>query len=459
MIPLYGWLCDCIYWRRRDAQKMHISSFFWLFLALILVFLNAFFVAAEFGMVKLRHTRVAAIRKVYGIRGRILAEVHKHLDAYLSACQLGITLASLGLGWIGEPAFATLFRPLFNLLNLAPQASHAISITMAFLTITFLHIVIGELMPKSIAIRQSERVSLLKALPLYAFYWLMYPVIWFMNNCANALLKITRLGKVHDYFYSTDEIKLILHSSYLQGELTKEERKILEHTLDLRDLKVTDVMRSADEMITLNMQQTIDESLRIVNQYRYSRYPVYDPEADQIIGIVHVKDIFSALYRHKEIKDLREFIRPVLKVTRRLPAIELFRKFREGMPHFALVYMSKEAHLIGFVTLDNLLHVLVGRIKDEFHRTRDDWVKEEDGSFIMRGNASIYTLERALDIDIDVEGLNEEVDTLSGLIFSRLESIPKTGQKISFKQFTMIVKKMRGPRILEVRIYPSALGE
>src|SRR3990167_5364151 len=251
-------------------------NFFWILIAIILVLFNAFFVAAEFGMVKIRYTRIAAIKSRYGVRGKILFEINKHLDAYLSACQLGITLASLGLGWIGEPAFAHLFEPLFYEMGIVSiDAIHATALTFAFALITFLHIVIGELLPKSIAIRQAETVSIWTALPLYGFYWLMYPVIWIMNSCSNILLKLLQLNRrwSGDHFYSISEIKLILSSTYLHGQLTKDEKKILEHTLDLGDLKVTDVMRPIDEMITIHATQSAEEALDIINQHRYSRYP------------------------------------------------------------------------------------------------------------------------------------------------------------------------------------------
>lgn len=435
-----------------------MTNLFLIIIAALLVVLNAFFVAAEFGMVKLRNTRIASIKKTYGFRGNILAYIHQHLDAYLSACQLGITLASLGLGWVGEPAFAKLFVPVFELFDIAsPHTIEAISFAAAFISITFLHIIIGELIPKSIAIRQAETVSIWTAVPLYIFYWMMYPIIWFMNACANALLQLTTFGKkkMADTFYSTEELKLIFSSSYKQGELTKEEKKILEHTLDLTELKVTDVMRPAEEMVALDINAPIQESLETVMKHRYSRYPLYDKTRENIVGIVHVKDIYSALFEKRPILNITMLMRPVLKVTRRLPAIDLLRKLRGGMPHFALVYSSRDENLIGFVTLDNLLHVLVGRIQDEFHRTRDDWVKNDDGSYTMPGNASIYSLERALDIDIEAEELSEDVDTLSGVILSRLETLPKVGERVQFQQFSLVVESMRGTRVIQVRIYPA----
>lgn len=433
-----------------------MSHLYMLLIAMGLVLLNAFFVAAEFGMVKLRQTRVMVIKKIYGFRGKILAQVHQHLDAYLSACQLGITFASLGLGWVGEPAFAFMFFPVFALFGItSPQAIHAAALTSAFIFITFLHIVLGELLPKSIAIRASERVSLWTAFPLYLFYWIMYPIIWIMNSCSNLLLKLTEFGKVRvsDYFYDTDEIKMILSSSYLHGELTKDEKRILEHTLDLGDLRVTDVMRPIDEMVTLSIQEPISAALNTMVENRYSRYPVYDESSQQIIGIIHVKDVFSELYRKQEISSLKEILRPVLKVARRLPAFDLLRKFREGMPHFALVYSGTEENVIGFVTLDNLLHILIGRIKDEFHRTRDDWKNTADGAVLIPGNASIYSLERSLNIDIEQEDIEENIDTITGLILSRLGSVPKNKEKIRFKQFEIEIVKMRGPKILEVKVY------
>ncbi|HEX4044963.1 MAG TPA: hemolysin family protein [Gammaproteobacteria bacterium] len=430
----------------------------WVLLALFLVFLNAFFVAAEFGMVKLRHTRVSAIKNEYGVRGRILAEVHGRLDAYLSACQLGITLASLGLGWVGKPAFAHLFESVFYWAGpFSPEVITATALTCSFVLISILHIVVGELMPKSLAIRRSEQVSIWTALPLYGFYWLMYPAIWLMNSCSNALLKLIGLGDAHgkEHFYSTEELKLILSSSYSHGELAQYEQKILEHTLDLGDLIVTDIMRPPEEIVMLNTTQTMAEALAEVLKHQYSRYPVYNAKKDQIMGIVHIKDIFSSYYPKPKIEKLENLMRPIIKVSRRLPALELLRKFRTGMPHFALVYNYRGGNLIGFVTLDNLLHLLVGRIQDEFHRTKDDWTQEEDGSFLVPGNASIYTLERALDIDIDdeLENIEEEVDTVTGLILAYLAAMPHKGQQIKFKQFSMVIEKMKGPRIIQVRIY------
>lgn len=428
-----------------------------LMLALALVLLNAFFVAAEFGMVKLRETRVSEIKDDYGLRGAILEQVHKHLDAYLSACQLGITLASLGLGWIGEPAVSDLLHPLFLFLGISsPELAKFISFLTAFSILSFLHIVVGELMPKSLAIRQSETVSIWTAIPLYVFYWIMFPAIWLLNTCSNFLLNLLGLNisKNGDNFYSTEEIKLILGASHSHGELTKAEADIIEHTLEFADLKVTEVMRPPEDMVVLDIQRPIKDLMKTAMDHRYSRYPVYDSKKNEILGVIHVKDLFLAQLAEKKIESLIPYIRPILKVKHRMYALDLLHKFREGMPHFALIYMGKD-NLLGFVTFDNLLHILLGRMTDEFHRTRDDWVKNADGSLIVRGECSIYSLEKALDQDISLNEEEEELDTIAGLILTRFGGLPKVGDKMSFEEFDLLIKETSGTRIQKIIIYPK----
>lgn len=429
-------------------------TIFLIFIALLLVLMNAFFVAAEFAMVKLRQTRVDILKKKYGLRGRILAYVHQHLDAYLSACQLGITLASLGLGWIGEPAFAHLFQPVLQWLPISSkEVITFISFILLFSLLSFLHIVLGELIPKSLSIRRSEQISLWTAIPLYFFYWLMYPAIWVLNSCANFILRKTGLDKVHrgEYFYSTAEIKLILNTSHLHGELTKDEADILEHTLDFADLNVTEVMRPPEEMVTLSLAMSTQELIRLAMKHRYSRYPVYDKKNKQIVGVLHVKDLFAEWHDGKPVKTIHHLVRPILKVNHRVPAFQILRQFREGAPHFALVY--KKQQLLGFVTLDNLLHVLLGRIKDEFHKTQDDWKTHADGSITIKGEASIFSLERALDREITVS--DDDLETVSALILHQVGSMPAEKQVVEFDEFKAVIEKIRGHRMLQIRVYPK----
>ena len=428
------------------------SSLLLLVAALFLVFLNGFFVAAEFGLVKLRATRVKALAKTLGWRGRVLARVHGDLDAYLSACQLGITLASLGLGWIGEPAFARLIEPIFALFGITnPKLIHATSISVAFFTISYLHIVVGELAPKSMALRMAERVAIWTALPLYLFYWLAYPAIWALNHSANRVLKLLRLdpGHHHDSHYSADELKLILRNSDPSDEYSRDEWRTLAQALDFRKLKVTDLMRPFSEAIALYQDDRLADNLNRMVQHRYSRYPLV-ATSGEVLGIIHLKDLFLDQQKGHELTELTPLMRPVLRVRPDESAPELLRRFQEGSPHFAVVAFDDEEPL-GFITLDNLLGAVIGEIRDEFRQARNDWTRLEDGTLIGKGSLPIFSLERALGIDIP----SEEVDSIGGLIQWQLGELPKEGERISFAGFDVVVKKMNGPRIVLVRVHPK----
>lgn len=427
------------------------NNLFLILVAFFLVILNGFFVAAEFALVKLRQTRVKAISKVYGFRGKILTKVHSQLDAYLSACQLGITLASLGLGWVGEPAFAGLLEPLFAYAGVeSPELIHGISFAAAFFTISYLHIVLGELAPKSFSIREPELVSVWTSVPLYLFYWAMYPAIWALNNSANYVLKSLGLGEAlhHDSYYSAAELKLILKSSRASNNLSRDEWSILAHTLDFSYLEVSDLMRPINEVVALSAANTYEYNLEIISQHRFSRYPYVD-ECGDVVGVIHLKDLFLMKYSDTSSPDLKALVRPCQHVLPNMPAIELFRRFRKGAVHFATVGY-KGRYPIGFLTLDNMLGALVGEIRDEFLQSQNDWTKLEDGTLMGKGSLPIFTLERALGLVID----NHEVDSVGGLVMWKLGDLPKEGDKITFDQFDVVVKKMNGPRIVLVRIHP-----
>lgn len=421
--------------------------------ALLLVALNGFFVAAEFGLVKLRQTRIRAIAKLHGWRGRIMATVHAHLDAYLSACQLGITLASLGLGWIGEPAFARLLEPVFGWLDVtSPELIHVVSVIFAFSVITFLHIVVGELAPKSLAIRRPEWVSIWTATPLYSFYWLMYPAIWLLNQSANGVLRLAGLDGAtgHETSYSAEEIKLIVRGSHPAEKLNQDELQVMAYTLDFSDLEVSELMRPIGEVTGLYQARSLGQNLETIYHSRFSRYPYFGRDGETVLGIIHLKDLFLAQQHDKPIVNLHDYLRPAQYVAPNTPALELFRRFRKGAPHFAIVG-QKGSKADGFITLDDMLGALVGGIRDEFRQNQNDWTRLDDDTFIGKGSLPIFTLERILGIEIE----NENVDSVGGLVMWKLGDVPHEGQKVEFDQFDVVVKKMNGPRIMLVRVYPK----
>jgi CBS domain containing-hemolysin-like protein len=435
--------------------------------ALLLVALNGFFVAAEFGLVKLRQTRVQTLAKRHGVSGKLLAKVHGRLDAYLSACQLGITLASLGLGWIGEPAFANLLKPVFGWVGIQSEAMiHGISLFFAFSCISFLHIVVGELAPKSLAIRQAEKVSLWVALPLYGFYWAMYPFIWVLNTSANAVLRIAGLSAGHgsDTHYSNEELKLILRGRHasVANELepsidsySQDEWNTIAHSLDFSRMTVSDLMRPAHELVSLRRDLPWRDNMQIVARHRFSRYPLLeDATGERVSGTIHLKDLLLARHAGSTLDDLSHYVRPVQYVKPEMPALELFRRFRKGAPHLALVG-QKNAKPIGFLTLDNLLGALVGQIHDEFRQGDADWTRMDDGTLMGKGSLPVVSLERALGIDID-EGSAESV---GGLVINALGDLPEEGRRVEFDRFDVVVKKMKGPRIVLVRVYPKTFDD
>lgn len=435
-----------------------MNNLFMIAIALALVALNGFFVAAEFSLVKLRQTRIRSIAKTHGWSGRILAIVHGKLDVYLSACQLGITLASLGLGWIGEPAFANLLDPLFIKLDVtAPEIIHAISFAFAFFTISFLHIVVGELAPKSLAIRNPELIGLLGAGPLYCFYWMMYPIIWLLNSSANLVLRITGLSGAHghDTHYSAEELKLILRSNKPGDSFSRDEWNILAKTLDFSELEVSDLMRPIHEVTALYRSKTLQENLQVVTQKRFSRYPYFDTNGIDVLGVIHLKDLFCAQQAGNSLRELHHYLRPVQYISSDTLALDLFRNFQLGTSHFAIIGQKGQQPL-GFITLDNLLSAMVGEIRDEFRQNKNDWAWQEDGSLVGKGSLPIFSLERILGIDIENEELElEDEVSIGGLIMSKLREIPVEGQKVHFYQFDVVVKKMHGARTELVQIYPK----
>ena len=439
-----------------------MNHFLPLVAALLLVVLNGFFVAAEFGLVKLRQTRIRSIIKTHGWRGRILGLVHAKLDAYLSACQLGITLASLGLGWIGEPAFADLLEPVFARINVtSPEMIHGISFAFAFSMISFLHIVVGELAPKSLAIRNPEKIGLWSAVPLYGFYWLMYPAIWLLNSSANLVLRLLGLSDAHghDAHYSANELKLILRSNRPDDRFTRDEWNILAKTLDFSELEVSDLMRPIHEIAALHRNASLQKNLQTMSQKRYSRYPYFDTNDIDVLGVIHLKDLFFAQQEGKTIDDLSNYLRPVRYIQPHTPALELFRQFRTGTSHFAVIGQRGQKPQ-GFITLDNLLSAMVGEIRDEFRPNNNDWTRLDDGTLIGKGSLPIFSLERIMGIDIENEELElEDEVSIGGLIMAKLRNIPVEGQRIEFRQFDVVVRKMNESRIVFVQIYPNEISD
>jgi len=421
-------------------------------LGFALVFLNGFFVAAEFAIVKLRRTQAEELGRLHGVRGRVLRTVRTHLDAYLSACQLGITLASLGLGWIGEPAFARLLEPVLAHFGVTdPKLLHSIAFAAAFAFISFLHIVLGELAPKSIAIRRAEAVSLNTALPLYVFYWAMYPFIYVLNGAANMIVR--RLGvemsSEGDAVHSVDELRSVLRASHRHGELGPVETRILVHGLELGELTVGDLMRPLSELVSIPGNSSVDEVLAEVRTTRYTRYPVRDLETGRFTGLLHIKDLVAAETRLRDIGDLRPYLRRLPYFDESAPLLKVLKAFRSGDPHFGIVTDERGTE-IGFVTFEHVIEAVFGPIEDEFAKKTPSWQATGDGSVSGAGSLSLLSLEDAIGKPIPVA----DVNSVGGLVQQQLDRLPRQGEKIRFPDFEVEILEMTGPRIDLVRVKP-----
>ncbi|HLA31062.1 MAG TPA: hemolysin family protein [Pseudomonas sp.] len=431
----------------------YFADFGLVFFALLLVLLNAFFVAAEFAMVKLRATRVEAIADKNGWRGHILRTVHNQLDAYLSACQLGITLASLGLGWVGEPAFAHLLGPLLEAGGIdSPQLVHGIAFFSAFFIISYLHIVVGELAPKSWAIRQPELLSLWTAGPLYLFYWAMYPAIWLLNASANTILRIAGQGEPgphHEHHYSRDELKLILHSSRA-SDPSDQDMRVLASAVELGELEVVDWANSREDLVYLPLAATLDEVFSLFRRHKYSRYPVYDENSGEFVGVLHIKDLLlhlSLLEMLPSALKLAELMHPIERVGRHMPLSNLLEQFRQGGSHFALVEEA-DGKVIGYLTMEDVLEALVGDIQDEHRKAERGILAYQPGKLLVRGDTPLFKVERLLGVDLD----HVEAETLAGLIYETLKRMPEEEEVLEVDGLRIIVKKMKGPKIVLAKV-------
>lgn len=424
-----------------------------IFFALLLVLLNGFFVAAEFAMVKLRGTRVEAIAEQHGWRGHILRTVHSQLDAYLSACQLGITLASLGLGWVGEPAFAHLLEPVFAWFGIdSPKLLHGMAFFTAFFIISYLHIVVGELAPKSWAIRKPELLSLWTAAPLYAFYWLMYPAIYLLNASANAILRIAGQGEPgphHEHHYNRDELKLILHSSRA-SDPSDQDMRVLASAVEMGELEVADWANSREDLVYLERDAPLHDVFSLFRRHKFSRYPVYDEHSGEFIGVLHIKDLLLQLSLLEMLPSafrLADLLHPVERVSRHMPLSSLLEQFRQGGSHFALVEEA-DHKVVGFLTMEDVLEALVGDIQDEHHKAERGILAYQPGKLLVRGDTPLFKLERLLGIDLD----HVEADTLAGLVYETLNRMPEEEEVLETEGLRIIVKKMKGPKILLAKV-------
>ncbi|AQS06811.1 MULTISPECIES: hemolysin family protein [Clostridium] len=417
-------------------------------IVILLVFMNGFFVATEFAMVKVRKSRIETLAMEGNRNAKHTLKVVKDLNSYLSACQLGITLASLGLGWVGEPAFAEMLRPLINLFNLPEITLHSISVVLGFSIITGLHIVLGELAPKSLAIINTENIAMYTALPLIAFYRLTYPIMWTFNHSTNLVLKIFGISQIDEQeaAHTDEEIKLLVEDSYKHGLIDQTELTFVDNIFDFSEKTVRDIMIPRTDMACIFIEDTFDEIINYALEEQLTRYPVCRDSKDNVIGFIHIKDLYKLKFEGSD--NIEGIIREIKFVPESLSISELFKTFKKEKAQMAII-IDEFGGTAGLVTTEDILEEIVGEIQDEFDDDGEEEIRETDnGSYVVDGKVLIGDINELLDTNIEAEN----IDTIGGWIYSQLKSYPKPKEKINYDKYEFIILKCDRKRINQVLI-------
>ncbi len=419
-----------------------------LILTIALVLLNGFFVAAEFAIVKVRSSQIAVEK---GNLSRDAAtKIIGNLDGYLAATQLGITLASLGLGWVGEDVFSRIVLSFMQNMGfeMSERAAHAIAIPLAFVTLTILHIVFGELAPKTIAIRYPTSTTLRLSLPLRAFYVVFRPFIWLLNGFANIILKAIGIRPMNETeIHSEEELKLIIAESEEGGAIEQSERELIQNVFDFDDRVVRQVMVPRVKISALGVNAPINEIMDIVLKEGYSRYPVYENSLEDIVGIAHAKDI-TGLFIARSDKGLRDVMRPVHFVPETKPIDALLREFQKTKTQLAIV-VSEFGGNVGLVTLEDILEELVGDIQDEHDHEQLIVQTLEKDKFQIQALSSLHDINKFLQHSFPE---SEEYETLAGLLTFHLPPLREGDEKVMFNYKIKVIKLSKTlPEVVEAQ--------
>lgn len=424
--------------------------------ALALVLANAFFVAIEFALVKVRQTQLEALVEQERPGAAAALAMRKNLDVWLSASQVGITLASLALGWIGEPAFAGVVAPLVN--RIAPSTesgqaiAHTIGVIIAFSIITFLHIVVGEQVPKTIAIAQAERTALVLSWPMRAFYVFAYPVIALLNGGTRFVLRLLGLSEkpeAHGDVLSEDELKMIFASSAEAGGIQGQRAELLARALSMVEKTARQVLVPRSQMKALDLELSIDENLALAWASGHTWLPVIRGSLDRVEGLINVKDLFYLHGRH-ELKSLSQVQKPVLFVPENITLEQLLNEFKRRNKQIAVV-VDEHGGTSGLVTLADVVAELVGKVA-ELGRKVDQMQKLPGGKLELPGTAQLDDIEHTLEVEFDVD--KTQITTIAGFLMAKLGRVPASGDVWMMDDYRVVAVKADGPRVVTVRIEP-----
>ncbi|MFY3792215.1 hemolysin family protein [Ureibacillus sp. MALMAid1270] len=410
---------------------------------IVLIILTAFFVATEFAIVKVRSSRIDQLVEE-GNKSAIAAKhVTTHLDEYLSACQLGITVTALGIGMVGESTFEFILEPMFSAIGIGPDYVHYFTIAGAFALATFFHVVVGELAPKSVAIQKAEKITLLFSKPIMIFYKILFPFIWFLNGSARVLIGIFGMkpANEHELTHTEEELRLLLTESYKNGEINQNELNYVNNVFEFDERIAREIMVPRTRMVGFFKDVTFEELLTTVSEERYTRYPIFEGDRDNIIGFLNIKDFLTQGMNNRIKPDtfnLEEFINPVIKVLDSTPINDLLVRMQKERTPIAIL-IDEYGGTAGLVTLEDIIEEIVGDIHDEFD---DDEIADvrvmEEGSYVFDSSVLLDDIEDLLNIEFN----NEDIDTIGGWYYNQdLDLDETTSIQYAGYQFSIYEKE------------------
>jgi len=416
----------------------------------ILIALTGFFVASEFAIIRIRSTRVDQLI-AEGNKNAISAKkLISNLDEYLSACQLGITVTALGLGWIGEPTVEHLLHPLFVHFEVPESVSTVLSFVIAFASVTFLHVVVGELAPKTLAIQKAEFITLLFAKPLILFYKIMYPFIKALNGSARLVVGLFGLkpASEHEGAHSEEELRIILSESFESGEINQSEYKYVNNIFEFDDRIAKEIMAPRTEIVVFDKSQTVEECVPVVMEENFTRYPVIDGDKDKIVGMVNMKEVLTDYIKGENSnKRIEHYVRPVIQVIESIAIHNLLVKMQKERIHMAIL-MDEYGGTAGLVTVEDILEEIVGEIRDEFDQDEvPDIKKIDENRTILDGKVLIEEVNNLFNLDID----DSDVDTIGGWVLTEKFEVQE-GEEIPFGDYVFKVLQMEGYHIKSLEV-------
>ncbi len=420
-----------------------------------LLFANAFFVASEFAIVSIRKTRLSQLAHEGNREAKVALDSIEHLDKSIAATQLGITISSIGLGWVGESTLATLIEPLFSFL---PEVSkqftaHSISVTIAFALITLFHVVLGELMPKSVALQYTEKTVLIIARPLAWMTKLFTPFIWLLNGCGNLMLSLFKIPPAHaeHMVCSVEEIDMIIDASHKEGVLNDTEKEVLQNVFKFSDIQAKQVMVPRPDVVAIPVDIEFDELNKIILESQYTRYPVYEEDLDHVLGILHVKDVYPLVLNGAQIK-LREIIRKSMLVPETVTMDNLLIEFKEKKSQMAIIF-DEFGGTSGIITLEDVFEEVFGEVQDEFDEEESEIKQIKENEYVANAMFRLDEFNEFFETEEFADILeDDDVETLGGVVMKHLGRVAEVGDEVTVGDFTFKVLEVDGARVIKVQI-------